>query len=102
MHICRLLRNRVSAQQARERKKSYVSNLEQAAKGNEQQVMPTDTHHMYLLGLLCPASPCSCLECAMTIVHLLQAVLCVPSLWVCMRRLRTSRAVPAIFMSLHT
>ncbi|CAL5229736.1 g13116 [Coccomyxa viridis] len=34
----RLLRNRVSAQQARERKKSYVSNLEQAAKGNEQQI----------------------------------------------------------------
>ena len=35
---CRLLRNRVSAQQARERKKSYVSNLEQQAKGNEQTV----------------------------------------------------------------
>ena len=36
--VSRLLRNRVSAQQARERKKSYVSNLEQAAKGNEQTV----------------------------------------------------------------
>ncbi len=33
----------MSAQQARERKKSYVSNLEQAAKGNEQQVMLTGT-----------------------------------------------------------
>ena len=37
---CRLLRNRVSAQQARERKKSYVSNLEQQAKAHEQSVSP--------------------------------------------------------------
>ncbi|CAK0784426.1 hypothetical protein CVIRNUC_007630 [Coccomyxa viridis] len=35
----RLLRNRVSAQQARERKKSYVSNLEQQAKAHEQSVV---------------------------------------------------------------
>ena len=34
----RLLRNRVSAQQARERKKSYVSNLEAQAKKAEQMV----------------------------------------------------------------
>lgn len=34
----RLLRNRVSAQQARERKKSYVSNLEAQAKQSEQLV----------------------------------------------------------------
>ena len=45
---CRLLRNRVSAQQARERKKSYVSNLEQAAKGNEQTVMTACTMHSIL------------------------------------------------------
>ena len=38
--LCRLLRNRVSAQQARERKKSYVSNLEQQAKTHEQSVSP--------------------------------------------------------------
>lgn len=36
--LCRLLRNRVSAQQARERKKSYVSNLEAQAKQSEQLV----------------------------------------------------------------
>ena len=36
----RLLRNRVSAQQARERKKSYVSNLEGQAKKSEQMVCP--------------------------------------------------------------
>ena len=34
----RLLRNRVSAQQARERKKSYVSNLEQRAREQEQSI----------------------------------------------------------------
>ncbi|CAL8469560.1 g9101 [Coccomyxa elongata] len=34
----RLLRNRVSAQQARERKKSYVSNLEAQAKQSEQLI----------------------------------------------------------------
>lgn len=37
-HRCRLLRNRVSAQQARERKKSYVSNLEQRAREQEQTI----------------------------------------------------------------
>lgn len=36
--FCRLLRNRVSAQQARERKKSYVSNLEQRAREQEQSI----------------------------------------------------------------
>ena len=34
----RLLRNRVSAQQARERKKSYVQNLEQKARDQEQSI----------------------------------------------------------------
>ena len=53
VHMYRLLRNRVSAQQARERKKSYVSNLEQAAKGNEQQVMFTRRHLVHtFLGLI--------------------------------------------------
>jgi len=32
------LRNRVSAQQARERKKSYVQNLEQKARDQEQSI----------------------------------------------------------------
>ena len=36
--VNRLLRNRVSAQQARERKKCYVSNLEGQAKKSEQMV----------------------------------------------------------------
>lgn len=36
--MCRLLRNRVSAQQARERKKSYVSSLEDRAKELESQI----------------------------------------------------------------
>ncbi len=35
---CRLLRNRVSAQQARERKKSYVATLEDKARTQEQQL----------------------------------------------------------------
>ena len=39
--LSRLLRNRVSAQQARERKKSYVSNLEALSKKNEQMVRPS-------------------------------------------------------------
>ena len=38
MVLCRLLRNRVSAQQARERKKSYVQNLEQKARDQEQSL----------------------------------------------------------------
>ena len=73
MRICRLLRNRVSAQQARERKKSYVSNLEQAAKGNEQTVTQCKCLHMHLLGMpACIAMPMpSCLAlstglCAVT------------------------------------
>ena len=36
--LSRLLRNRVSAQQARERKKSYVSSLEDRAKDLETQI----------------------------------------------------------------
>ena len=35
---CRLLRNRVSAQQARERKKSYVATLEEKARAQEQRL----------------------------------------------------------------
>lgn len=38
MRLRRLLRNRVSAQQARERKKSYVSNLENTNKDQAQRV----------------------------------------------------------------
>jgi transcription factor HY5 len=34
----RLLRNRVSAQQARERKKSYLTNLEDKAREQDQQI----------------------------------------------------------------
>ncbi len=41
---CRLLRNRVSAQQARERKKSYVSNLEAQAKQSDQLVSRLPIH----------------------------------------------------------
>ena len=36
--LCRLLRNRVSAQQARERKKSYVHTLESKAQQQEEMV----------------------------------------------------------------
>jgi hypothetical protein len=56
--LCRLLRNRVSAQQARERKKCYVTNLEAQVKKSDQTVRcimcslfhttPTDTN------TLCP------------------------------------------------
>ena len=35
---CRLLRNRVSAQQARERKKSYVATLEEKCKAQSQRL----------------------------------------------------------------
>lgn len=64
MHTCRLLRNRVSAQQARERKKSYVSNLEHAAKGNEQTVTPLCIRlHMYLLGMLHALKPMPMSSC---------------------------------------
>lgn len=35
---CRLLRNRVSAQQARERKKSYVATLEEKCKAQGQRL----------------------------------------------------------------
>ena len=38
VRLRRLLRNRVSAQQARERKKSYVSNLENTNKDQAQRV----------------------------------------------------------------
>ena len=38
LRLRRLLRNRVSAQQARERKKSYVSNLENTNKEQTQRV----------------------------------------------------------------
>jgi phage shock protein A len=37
--VCRLLRNRVSAQQARERKKQFVTNLESKNKQMGEQVM---------------------------------------------------------------
>lgn len=40
----RLLRNRVSAQQARERKKYYVSNLEKKAKDLEDRVSQMEAH----------------------------------------------------------
>ena len=36
--ICRLLRNRVSAQQARERKKSYVSTIEEKVHDQDSQL----------------------------------------------------------------
>jgi regulator of replication initiation timing len=36
--LCRLLRNRVSAQQARERKKQYISDLEDQMKGKDKQI----------------------------------------------------------------
>ena len=36
--VCRLLRNRVSAQQARERKKSYVSTLESKSGEQDQRI----------------------------------------------------------------
>ena len=36
--MCRLLRNRVSAQQARERKKSYVSTLESKSAGQDEKI----------------------------------------------------------------
>lgn len=39
MLLCRLLRNRVSAQQARERKKQFVSNLESKNKQMEQELL---------------------------------------------------------------
>lgn len=38
MLACRLLRNRVSAQQARERKKSYVSTIEEKVQDQDTQL----------------------------------------------------------------
>ena len=61
---CRLLRNRVSAQQARERKKSYVSNLEQQAKGNEQTVRS----HTHLHGDLQATTSSCTVICLCTVV----------------------------------
>ena len=49
LRTCRLLRNRVSAQQARERKKSYVSNIENTNKEQAQRVR-------WRLGLFCEVS----------------------------------------------
>lgn len=41
---CRLLRNRVSAQQARERKKSYVSTIEEKVSEQDQQLAQYKQH----------------------------------------------------------
>lgn len=43
-NCCRLLRNRVSAQQARERKKSYVSTIEEKVQEQDQQLAQYKQH----------------------------------------------------------
>jgi hypothetical protein len=46
--LCRLLRNRVSAQQARERKKQFVNNLETKNKQMEQELLQVKEHNKKL------------------------------------------------------